>query len=83
MKKCKASIVFGDDFGDNCTTFHCQRELGHNGPHKETGDMGYGIIPMPYTMTWEGSDEELNKVMVAKASTQSKVITKQHDWIKD
>lgn len=69
-KKCKATIVFGDDFGDNVSTFHCQLEVGHEGCHREIGDMGYGVIPMPYTLTWEGSDEELDKAMEAKYSSK-------------
>jgi len=67
MKKCKATIVFGDDYGDNTSTFHCQLEAGHEGSHKETGDMGYGAIKMPYTLTWEGSDEELERAFEEKA----------------
>jgi hypothetical protein len=60
-KKCKATIKFGVDYGDNVTTFHCQLEKGHKGPHREIGDMGYGVIKMPYTLIWEGSDEEREK----------------------
>ena len=59
MERCKASIVFGDGHGDNDTTFHCQLDIGHEGKHEETGDMGYGIIKLPYSLTWEGSEEEL------------------------
>jgi hypothetical protein len=58
---CKATIKFGDDYGDNDCTFHCQLEEGHDGPHQEIGEMGYEKCPMPYTMAWNGSDEELNK----------------------
>jgi len=46
--KCKATIEFGDDFGDNTCTFHCELEKGHKGLHKETGTQ-YGV---PYTLTW-------------------------------
>lgn len=70
MEKCKATLVFGDDFGDNCCTFHCQLEAGHDGLHKETGDVGYGVIPVPYTLTWEGSDRELDKAMQNRAKKQ-------------
>jgi hypothetical protein len=52
--RCRATIVFGDDFGDNSTTFHCQLIKGHDGPHQESGDMGYGVVPLPYTLTWTG-----------------------------
>ena len=65
-KKCKATIKFGDDFGDNTSTFHCQLEAGHNGLHSEVGDMGYGVIRMPYTLTWEGSDKELDNALKEK-----------------
>ena len=47
--KCKSTIEFGDDFGDNSFTFHCQKEEGHNGEHKEEGDM-YG---QPYILKWK------------------------------
>ncbi len=66
MDKCKATIEFGDDYGDNNTTFHCQLEAKHSGTHKETGDMGYGAVPMPYTLTWEGSVKELDKAMAGE-----------------
>lgn len=69
-KRCKATIKFGDDFGDNSCTFHCQLEAGHEGSHKEAGDMGYGVLPMPYTLTWEKSAKELDKAMKAKHSSE-------------
>ena len=59
--KCEATIEFGDDFGDNHCTFHCQLENGHEGPHKEIGDMGVVKYRMPYTLTWEGNHLELEK----------------------
>lgn len=49
MTKCKGKIEFGDDYGDNHTTFHCQLESGHGGDHKESGDL-YGYN---YVLTWE------------------------------
>jgi hypothetical protein len=55
---CGATIEFGDDFGDNVTTFRCRLEAGHPGPHEEKGNMGWGAVPMPYTLTWEGSEAE-------------------------
>jgi len=60
-EKCRLSIQFGDDFGDNGCTFYCQLEKGHDGPHMEIGDMGWGKVKMPYTLTWQGSEEALNK----------------------
>ena len=65
QNRCQAVIRFGDDYGDNCSTFHCQREAGHEGKHREVGDMGYGVSPIPYTLEWDGdsgpedSEEEL------------------------
>lgn len=51
MKKnqCETTIVFGDDYGDNTATFHCQLEKGHKGKHVEKGDM-YG---QPYELIFE------------------------------
>jgi hypothetical protein len=57
--KCKAIIKFGDDYGDNCSTFHCQLEKGHQGKHKEVGDMGYDERPIPYILEWENSSKEV------------------------
>lgn len=59
--KCQATIVFGDDYGDNSSTFHCRLEQGHDGNHVEQGNMGCAKYKMPYTLTWEGSDDELEK----------------------
>jgi hypothetical protein len=47
--ECKATIEFGDDYGDNHTTFHCQLEKGHTGNHVERGKM-YGR--QPYVLMW-------------------------------
>lgn len=55
--KCPATIEFGDDFGDNTTTFHCQLTAGHEGSHYEEGDMGYEETPCPYKLSWEGTNE--------------------------
>ena len=59
--RCKSIIQFGDDYGDNSTTFHCQLDKGHNGPHQEKGDMSYKEdYTEPYTLEWE--DEHENKI---------------------
>jgi hypothetical protein len=50
MSKCKAFMEFGDDHGDNTTTFHCELEEGHEGLHTETGKM---YDKFPYTVSWE------------------------------
>jgi len=57
-KTCKEYIKFGDDFGDNETTCRCRLEEGHDGPHEESGDMGYHTH-RPYKVQWFGkvSDE--------------------------
>jgi len=47
---CQAKMIFGDDFGDNQCTFHCQLEEGHMGPHQEKGKL-YGEYP--FVVTWE------------------------------
>ena len=55
---CNATIEFGDDNGDNVTTFHCQLEENHEGKHKESGDMGYSVMDFPYDLYWQGSTKE-------------------------
>ena len=63
---CEATIEFGDDWGDNITTFHCKKEPGHVGFHAESGDMGYGVMDHPYALTWEGSTNELEVATEAR-----------------
>ena len=46
--KCDETIQFGDDFGDNETTFHCQLEKGHKGLHKEDGIQYHRV----YRLEW-------------------------------
>jgi len=58
-EKCESTIVFGDDYGDNHTTFKCQLEKGHAGKHAESGDQGYGVKPHPYRLEWEGDSEKI------------------------
>lgn len=50
-KQCIAVIKFGDDFGDNESTFHCQLNEGHAGLHMEESSM-YGKYP--YKLEWKG-----------------------------
>ena len=45
---CKKTIVFGDDEGDNCCTFHCQKNDRHSGEHIEKG-VQYG---KKYILKW-------------------------------
>lgn len=49
MKKCKSTMEFGDDLGDNSCTFHCQLESGHEGRHKESGV----LYKRPYSVEWK------------------------------
>lgn len=60
MTPCAATIEFEDDFGDNVTTFHCRLEAGHLGPHEEKGNLGWREVDMPYALTWEGSEAEVD-----------------------
>lgn len=46
---CTARIEFGDDYGDNKTTFNCQLKKRHEGNHKETGYQ-YG---RKYSLSWK------------------------------
>ena len=50
-EKCGAIIQFGDDFGDNHTTFHCMLDKNHTEKHKESGSM---YDKYPYVVEWEG-----------------------------
>ena len=57
--KCVKIIQFGDDFGDNVSTFHCQLKQGHEGRCQEIAHC-HG---QNYTLTFEGMiDYEVNKV---------------------
>jgi len=57
MKKCYGVIKFGDDFGDNTTTFHCDLPEGHVGKHIERGDM-FGQV---YKLQWEDKPKTLDE----------------------
>ena len=63
--KCSAIIVFGNDRRDGRTTFHCQLTLGHSGAHQECGDMGYNIVSVCYTLTWQGDSSDIDKTLEA------------------
>jgi len=60
--KCRATIEFGDDFGDNSTTFHCRLEKGHNSNHKETGNL-YGTS---YSISWSKTKKGIIKSLKLK-----------------
>ena len=49
---CNATIEFGDDYGDNTTTFHCKLPYGHIDEHEEIGNM-YGKL---YKLKWVDGD---------------------------
>jgi len=51
--QCRSFIEFGDDFGDNSTTFHCQLPPGHDGPHLETGS----LFERVFEVTWRKGKE--------------------------
>ena len=55
--KCKSTILFGDDEGDNGTTFHCQLKPEHLGAHQEKGEM-YGQF---YLLTWTKDMQKVEK----------------------
>ena len=50
---CGATIEFGDDFGDNSSTFRCGKPLQHEGDHCESGSM---YDKNPYTLAWTVDD---------------------------
>ena len=65
--KCESIMQFGDDFGDNHCTFHCQLEKNHQGKHREEGVM---YEEYPYVVEWEvdmtekiSEDEEMSEGM--------------------
>jgi phage FluMu protein Com len=76
-KACKAIIEFGDDYGDNHSTFHCQLEAGHEGRHSEKGVMREN---MPYTLTWEGTIEYVN-IKCPVCGRRSKVEKEDWEWV--
>lgn len=50
--QCNAWLEIGDDYGDNEATMRCQREAGHEGPHREVFRNGSA------TVEWTGNDRE-------------------------
>ena len=50
-ERCGATLEFGDDYGDNSSTFRCQLPEDHEGRHVEAGNM-YGKCP--YRLEWDG-----------------------------
>ena len=63
-KFCTATLIIGDDYGDNACTFHCQHPEWHSGRHREifrngkariewTGDDGYERWQSDWILTWD------------------------------
>lgn len=52
-KRCEAVIQFEDLFQDNPCTFHCELPIGHEGKHKESGDILTVNKIQSYILVWE------------------------------
>lgn len=54
MIRCKATITFGDNFGDNDATFHCELKSGHTKSHLVSGNQDGRIFEICWsdTRTW-------------------------------
>lgn len=50
---CNCRMVFGDDYGDNTCTFHCELIKGHRGNHRETGVLKGNS----YVVEWKRKEE--------------------------
>lgn len=46
--RCGSELEFGDNYGDNSTTFYCMLPAGHDGPHVESGK----ITRRQYSIVW-------------------------------
>jgi len=61
--KCNAALFLGDDHGDNTTTFKCQLEPGHEGPHQEVFNReGVEHGRKPVTVRW-WNDERVDEAV--------------------
>ncbi|MFA5132610.1 MAG: hypothetical protein WC444_04810 [Candidatus Paceibacterota bacterium] len=57
--KCSATLRLGDDYGDNTSTFRCQLEEGHQGPHQEVfKHTGVSGKEGKVVVTWEEDEGE-------------------------
>ena len=54
---CGATISFGDDYGDNFSTFRCDVGKGHAGFHQERGSQNKQC----YILAWEGDYRQVKK----------------------
>ncbi len=53
-RKCDATIVLADDFGERDCTFHCDLPEGHGIKHKVSGT----IDGKEYILVWKGYERE-------------------------
>ncbi|MCK4665080.1 MAG: hypothetical protein KAT68_19585 [Bacteroidales bacterium] len=56
IKECKEIIEFGDDFGENSCTFHCELIKNHKGNHRATGELIFSDIldtRQKYIVEWK------------------------------
>ena len=49
-ERCEATIIIGDDYGDNDCTFRCQSYTGHTGQHYQS------FRNWKACMSWDGDD---------------------------
>ena len=52
--QCLSIARFGDDYGDNSCTFHCQLPKGHEGDHEEKGNM---YNEWSYVLHWKKEEK--------------------------
>ena len=57
--ECNARLSIGDDYGDNSASIRCGLVPGHDGPHKECYNAGYGDDVNNVTITWDKDTREL------------------------
>ena len=75
MNECEATIDFGDNYGDNVSTFTCQLEKGHVGLHSESGDM---YDQNKYSVAWTYDDRVIN--LTIDIEYWEKVLQCNHIW---
>ena len=52
--RCHSFVRFGDDYGDNSSSFHCELPENHDGKHQESGSQ-YG---KDYVLQWAEQTKE-------------------------
>lgn len=74
--RCHSFVQFGDDYGDNQSSFHCELPANHDGKHQESGCQ-YG---KEYVVQWtEPTREYTEKVEKQMAEKERKY----RAWKKD